>query len=153
MFCDKSFSNYINNNIHGPSSISSGFEDAPYMSFTDCLQGGLDYNSVVTSFGLSPSSSEVFSSVEGNYNNNNNHQKPSSESPGGGETPVTLNSSISNSSSSEAGVEEEDSGKSKKDNSDEVKASEEEGSSNNNKKGQVLSFPLISLYSYFSSKY
>ncbi|KAK4271804.1 hypothetical protein QN277_020439 [Acacia crassicarpa] len=131
MFCEKSFSPF---NIPGPSASSSGFDDPPYMSFTECLQGGLDYNSLATSFGLSPSSSEVFSSVEGN---NNNYQKPSSEGHGdlgggGSETPVTQNSSISNSSSSEAGAEEEqDSGKSKKD-SDEVKASEE---GSNNKKG------------------
>ncbi|KAK7319304.1 hypothetical protein RJT34_04023 [Clitoria ternatea] len=86
--------------------------DPSYLSFTECLQGGLDYNSLATSFGLSPSSSEVFSSVDGN-------QKPvdttTNDNNGGTSETLnaTLNSSIS-SSSSEAGAEE-DSGKSKKD--------------------------------------
>jgi len=102
--------------------------DPSYMSFTECLQGGMDYNSLATSFGLSPSSSEVFSSVEGNH-------KPAEGGDGGGasggsETLATLNSSIS-SSSSEAGAEE-DSGKSKKDR--QVKA-EEGGGGENSKKG------------------
>ncbi|KAK7368692.1 hypothetical protein VNO80_10720 [Phaseolus coccineus] len=102
--------------------------DSSYMSFTDCLQGGMDYNSLATSFGLSPSSSEVFSSVEGNH-------KPAEggdggAGSGGSETLATLNSSIS-SSSSEAGAEE-DSGKSKKDR--QVKA-EEGGGGENSKKG------------------
>ncbi|XP_028764713.1 WRKY transcription factor 28-like [Neltuma alba] len=132
MFCEKNLSCF---NI--PVSSSSGFDDPPYMTFTECLQGGLDYNSLATSFGLSPSSSEVFSSVEGS---NIINQKPSSEAPGdlggGSETPVTQNSSVSNSSSSEAGAEEEDSGKSKKDSDDQVKASEEEGSSKKGNKGR-----------------
>ncbi|XP_027347511.1 WRKY transcription factor 28-like [Abrus precatorius] len=100
---------------------SSQAFDPSYMSFTECLQGGMDYNSLATSFGLSPSSSEVFSSVEGN-------QKPAEGDVGGGsDTLATLNSSIS-SSSSEAGAEE-DSGKSKKDR--QVKA--EEGGENSKK--------------------
>ncbi|QCD83913.1 WRKY transcription factor 28-like [Vigna unguiculata] len=99
--------------------------DPSYMTFTECLQGGMDYNSLATSFGLSPSSSEVFSSVEGNH-------KPAEGGDGAAataatETLATLNSSIS-SSSSEAGAEE-DSGKSKKDR--QVKT--EEGGENSKK--------------------
>ncbi|KAL2343685.1 hypothetical protein Fmac_004970 [Flemingia macrophylla] len=102
--------------------------DPSYMSLTECLQGSMDYNSLATSFGLSPSSSEVFSSVEGN-------QKVATTEGGrdvgggGSETLATLNSSIS-SSSSEAGAEE-DSGKSKKD----LQVKVEEGGGENSKKG------------------
>ncbi|MED6118848.1 WRKY Transcription Factor [Stylosanthes scabra] len=108
------------------------FDPSSYMSFTECLQGGMDYNSLATSFGLSPSSSEVFSSIEGN-----NNQKPegidvllgSGSGGGGSETlATTLNSSIS-SSSSEAGGEE-DSGKSNKDSQ-----AKEEASGETSKKG------------------
>lgn len=83
--------------------------DPPYMSFTDCLNGSLDYNSLTTAFGLSPSSSEAFSPVEGNH-------KPVAnlgDLGASGEIAGTPNSSIS-SSSTEAGAEE-DSSKSKKD--------------------------------------
>ncbi|CAI8617783.1 unnamed protein product [Vicia faba] len=78
------------------------------MSFTECLQGtNMDHynSSLANSFGvLSPSSSEVFSSVD-----QGNQQKPEV-----GPDQTLANSSVSNSSSSEAGVAEEDSGKRKK---------------------------------------
>ncbi|KAK2437616.1 WRKY transcription factor [Trifolium repens] len=114
MFCEKQFS--TNPNL---GSSYDCFDPSSYnMSFTECLQGGnMDhhYNSSSLAnnspFGvLSPSSSEVFSSVD-----QGNNQK---QEVVGGET--LLNSSISNSSSSEAGggggggAEEEDSGKKKK---------------------------------------
>ncbi|KAK7834728.1 WRKY transcription factor 28 [Quercus suber] len=96
--------------IAGSSAYNSQGFDPSYMSFTECLQGPMDYNSLASAFGLSPSSSEVFSSVEGN-------PKPIDVGDlgggGGNENLVTQNSSIS-SSSTEAGVEE-DSDKSKKD--------------------------------------
>ncbi|XP_015957478.1 WRKY transcription factor 28 isoform X1 [Arachis duranensis] len=137
MFCEKQF----------PSSSSSSsqvaFDPSSYMSFTECLQGGMDYNSLATSFGLSPSSSEVFSSIEGN----NNNQKPEGDvlgtgggGGGGSETLATLNSSIS-SSSSEAGGEE-DSGKSNKDSQVKEEAAGETSkkgnkeNNNNKKKGE-----------------
>ncbi|XP_030547362.1 WRKY transcription factor 71 [Rhodamnia argentea] len=86
------------------SHFSSAYNDHPFMSFTDCLQGSGDYNSLATTFGLSPSTSEVLSSVE--YG----HQKQ--ELGGGSEStnhnPATPNSSIS-SSSTEAGGEEDSS--------------------------------------------
>ncbi|XP_020232986.1 WRKY transcription factor 28 [Cajanus cajan] len=106
--------------------------DPSYLSFTECLQGGMDYNSLATSFGLSPSSSEVFSSVEGNQKVAATEGGDVGRGGGSGasETLATLNSSIS-SSSSEAGAEE-DSGKSKKDR--QVKA-EDQGGENSNKKG------------------
>ncbi|XP_061341231.1 WRKY transcription factor 28-like [Gastrolobium bilobum] len=118
MYCEKHFSSFPGGSL---SAYDSQSFDPSCMSFTECLQGGMDYNSLATSFGLSPSSSEVFSSIEGN-------QKPALETGdvgggggGGSETLATLNSSIS-SSSSEAGAEE-DSGKSKKDS--QVKGEEE----------------------------
>lgn len=86
------------------SHFSSAYHDHPYMSFTDCLQGSGDYNSLATAFGLSPSTSEVLSPVE--YG----HQKQ--EMGGGSEStnhnPATPNSSFS-SSSTEAGGEEDSS--------------------------------------------
>ncbi|XP_010052103.1 WRKY transcription factor 71 [Eucalyptus grandis] len=87
------------------SHFSSAYGDHPYVSFTDCLQGSGDYNSLpTTAFGLSPSTSEVLSSAE--YG----HQKQ--EIGGGSEStnhnPATPNSSIS-SSSTEAGGEEDSS--------------------------------------------
>ncbi|CAL0324483.1 unnamed protein product [Lupinus luteus] len=103
MFSEKHFSSAYDS--------SQTFDPSSYMSFTEYLQGGMDYNSLLSSSALSPSSSKVFSSIEDN-------QKPSElgDIVGGGvggETLATLNSSIS-SSSTEAGAEE-DSGKSKKD--------------------------------------
>lgn len=75
---------------------SQVFDDpSSYMSFTD-------YNSLANAFGLSPSSSEVFSIGDLGGGGNNN------------ENPVTPNSSVSFSSSEAGG--EEDSGKTKKEN-------------------------------------
>ncbi|KAG4999614.1 hypothetical protein AAZX31_08G079900 [Glycine max] len=125
---EKHFSSTLIPSVSAAYDSSQAF-DPSYMSFTDCLQGSMDYNSLATSFGLSPSSSEVFSSVEGN-------QKPAEGGgdgggggggSGGSETLATLNSSIS-SSSSEAGAEE-DSGKSKK----ERQVKTEEGGENSKK--------------------
>lgn len=85
--------------------------DPSQMSYTDCLHGFMDYNSLEKAFGMSPSSSEVFSSIEGNQK----QVISPGELCGGSENNMgtTPNSSIS-SSSTEAGAEE-DSGKSKKD--------------------------------------
>ncbi|KAF5475203.1 hypothetical protein F2P56_007033 [Juglans regia] len=89
---------------------SQGFDPSNYMSFTECLQTPMDYNSMASAFGLSPSSSEVFASMESN-------PKPMEVGDlGGGGSDIILvtpNSSIS-SSSTEVGAEE-DSGKSSKD--------------------------------------
>ncbi|KAE8700778.1 putative WRKY transcription factor 28 [Hibiscus syriacus] len=94
--------------------VSSSSVDPSVMSFPDCLHTtSMDYGSLEMAFGLSPSSSEVFNSVQGS--NRATKQLVGAEDLGGGtgEVTGTLNSSIS-SSSSEAGCEE-DSGKSKKD--------------------------------------
>ncbi|XP_034922496.1 WRKY transcription factor 28 [Populus alba] len=91
-------------------SPGQGFDPSPYMSFSECLHGSLDFNSLAKAFGLSPSSSEVFSSIEGNSKameagvlgwGNNTDQ-----------IPATPNSSLSFSSSEAGG--DEDSGKTKK---------------------------------------
>ncbi|XVF27372.1 hypothetical protein REPUB_Repub14bG0101800 [Reevesia pubescens] len=114
---------------------SSSVVDPSYMSFTDCLHStSMDYGSLEKAFGLSPSSSEVFSSVEGC---NQTTTKQQAQQVGAGdlggnntsEVMTTPNSSIS-SSSSEAGCEE-NSVKSKKDK--QPKESEDGGESS--KKG------------------
>lgn len=94
--------------IAGSSGYSSQGFDPSYISLTESLRGPMDYNSLASAFGLSPSSSEVFSSIESN-------PKPveAGDLGGGSDNLVTPNSSIS-SSSTEIGAEE-DSGKSKKD--------------------------------------
>ncbi|EEF42706.1 WRKY transcription factor 28 [Ricinus communis] len=86
---------------------SQGLDPSSFLSFTECLHGSMDYNSLSKAFGMSPSSSEVISSMEGN-------PKPleiGDLGSGGGnsENPVTPNSSASFSSSEAGG--EEDSGK------------------------------------------
>ena len=106
--------------------VSSSSVDPSYMSFTDCLHStSMDYGSLEKAFGLSPSSSEVFSSVEGC--NPTTKQQVGAGDLGGNTSEVmtTPNSSIS-SSSSEAGCEE-DSDKSKKDR--QPKGSEDGGES------------------------
>ncbi|GAV64940.1 WRKY domain-containing protein [Cephalotus follicularis] len=92
------------------------------LSFTGCLHGSMDYNSLEKAFGLSPPSSGVFSS-------NNNEVGRKMVGPGEvvmapGEVMLTQNSSIS-SSSTEAGVEEDSSKSTKKDNTQ--KGSEDGG--------------------------
>ncbi|XP_065877081.1 WRKY transcription factor 28-like isoform X2 [Euphorbia lathyris] len=109
---------------------SQGFDPCnnSYMSFTDCLHGSMDYNSLAKALGMSPSSSQVFSSIE---------QQPSPHKGieigdfGENLNPVTPNSSVSFSSSEAGG--EEDSGKlTKKDHSSSTlnpKGSEDGGES------------------------
>ncbi|XVF40194.1 hypothetical protein PTKIN_Ptkin01aG0092000 [Pterospermum kingtungense] len=111
--------------------VSSSSVDPSYMSFTDCLHStSMDYGSLEKAIGLSPSSSEVFSSVEGC--NQTTKQQAGAGDLGGNTSEVmmtTPNSSIS-CSSSEAGCEE-DSDKSMKDR--EPKGSDDGGESS--KKG------------------
>ncbi|XWS19801.1 hypothetical protein CRYUN_Cryun31cG0047600 [Craigia yunnanensis] len=112
--------------------VSSTSADHPsYMSFTDCLHStSTDYGSLEKAFGLSPSSSEVFSSVEGC--NQTTKQQVGAGDLGGNNTSevmTTPNSSIS-CSSSEAGCEE-DSDKSKKDR--QPKGSSEDGGESSKK--------------------
>jgi hypothetical protein len=114
------------NIISGSSAYNlQGFDPSSYISFTESLQAPMDYNSLASAFGLSPSSSEVFSSIESNPNYKPTTVEVGDLGGGGGgdgggggggsDIPVvsTPNSSIS-SSSTEIGAEE-DSGKSKKD--------------------------------------
>ncbi|XWS15932.1 hypothetical protein CRYUN_Cryun34aG0044200 [Craigia yunnanensis] len=112
--------------------VSSSSADHPsYMSFTDCLHStSMDYGSLEKAFGLSPSSSEVFSSVEGC--NQTTKQQVGAGDLGGNNTSevmTTPNSSIS-SSSTEADCEE-DSDKSKKDR--QPKGSSEDGGESSKK--------------------
>ncbi|RDX78641.1 putative WRKY transcription factor 28 [Mucuna pruriens] len=75
-------------------------------SFTDCLHGSMDYNTLSRAFDLSCSSSEVISSID------ENPKKPSAGDCGNQSTP---NSSVSSSSNEAEAVIEEDSTKSQKD--------------------------------------
>ncbi|XP_022715624.1 probable WRKY transcription factor 28 [Durio zibethinus] len=110
--------------------VSSSPVDPSYMSFTDCLHStSMDYGSLEKAFGLSPSSSEVFSSVEGCNQTTEQQVVVGDLGNNTSEVMTNPNSSIS-SSSSEAGCEE-DSDKSKKDR--QPKASEDGGESS--KKG------------------
>ncbi|KAI4298226.1 hypothetical protein L6164_031809 [Bauhinia variegata] len=127
MYCDKQFSSFGSS-----SACETQAFDPSYLSFTECLQGNMDYNSLSTSFGLSPSSSEVFSSIEGNQKSAEGGDL-CRDVGGGSEALGTQNSSIS-SSSSEAGAEG-DSGKSKSDS--QVKGDQEgERSSKKGNKGK-----------------
>ncbi|KAF9587839.1 hypothetical protein IFM89_006093 [Coptis chinensis] len=82
--------------------------DPMNMSFTDYLQGSVDYGALERALDLSRSSSEVFSSIDGTGQNTGG----AIETVGSGDISATPNSSISSSSTEAAG--EEDSGKSKK---------------------------------------
>ncbi|XP_004504707.1 WRKY transcription factor 28 isoform X2 [Cicer arietinum] len=113
MYCEKQFSSFPNLASSAYDSSQPTF-DPSYMSFSECLQGGsMDHynsSSLGNCFGVvSPSSSEVFSCVEGNTTNKK-ASVATDQTLG-----ATLNSCIS-SSSSEAGggaASEEDSGKRK----------------------------------------
>ncbi|CAK7350267.1 unnamed protein product [Dovyalis caffra] len=118
------------------SSPGQGYDPSSYMSFTECLHGSVDYNSLAKAFGLSPSaSSQVFSSIEGN-------SKPIMEARdlGGGNSteqiPATPNSSASFSSSEAGG--DEDSGKTRKET--QTERADEGGESSDNKKEDGVTF-------------
>ncbi|KAE9600861.1 hypothetical protein Lal_00011201 [Lupinus albus] len=126
MFSEKYSSSYYND-------LSQTF-DPSYMSFTEYLEGDMEYNSLERSFGFyNPSSTEVFSSIQCN-------QKPSELEDiivgnciDGSETlATTLNSSCITSSSTEAGAVEV-SGKRKKDELD-VRGEGRESPKKRNKK-------------------
>lgn len=73
-------------------------DPSSYTSFTDCLHGSTDYDTLANAFGLSPSFQQPFSTTT------DDHQKVKMET---GEAPVTPNSSMVLSSSTEAGDDEE----------------------------------------------
>ncbi|XP_020204261.1 WRKY transcription factor 71 [Cajanus cajan] len=81
---------------------------SPHTTFTDCLHGSMDYNTLSRAFDLSCSSSEVISSIDENPKKN----------PSAGDSAVgnqsTPNSSVSSSSNEAEAVIEEDSTKSLK---------------------------------------
>ncbi|TXG47823.1 hypothetical protein EZV62_027117 [Acer yangbiense] len=119
---------------HGTGSSAASQDhqfDPPQMgTFIDCLNGGfMDYNSLEKAFGMSPAtSSEVFSSIEGNQKviigEGDLHL-------GSDQNMVTQNSSIS-SSSTEAGAEEDSCKSTKKDG--QLKGSDDGGDGENSKK-------------------
>lgn len=88
-----------------------GFVDPSYATFTDCLHGSMDYNTLSRAFDLSCSSSEVISSSIDD--NPKKHSAGDSIRLGGNQS--TPNSSVSSSSNEADAVTEEDSAKCKKD--------------------------------------
>lgn len=90
---------------NSPQNLQQGFDPSSYMSFTECLHGSGDYNTLARAFGLSPNTSTGLFS-----NTVKEEQKPviveTRDVVTGGETPVTPNSSVF-SSSIEAGEDEE----------------------------------------------
>ncbi|KAI4308098.1 hypothetical protein L6164_031206 [Bauhinia variegata] len=104
---------FLRDNSHStPTQNLQGF-DPSITSFTDCLHGSMDYNTLSRAFDLSCSSSEVISSID------DNPKKPSTGDSVGiiRRNPGTPNSSSVSSSSTEAEVitQEDSSAKSKKD--------------------------------------
>jgi len=78
-------------------------------TFTDCLHGSMDYNTLSRAFDMSCSSSEVISSID------ENPKKPSAgDSAGISGNHSTPNSSVSSSSNEAEALIEEDSTKSQK---------------------------------------
>ncbi|KAJ4976042.1 hypothetical protein NE237_001148 [Protea cynaroides] len=117
-----------NQSVHGVGETSTRdlheSDPSSFMSFTDCLHGSMDYNSLARAFDFSCSSPDVFGS-----DNTALKLGGQGDSVGTGDISAMANSSVS-SSSSEAAAEE-DSGKSKKD--QQPKESEEEPEKSKNK--------------------
>lgn len=117
---DHNFINYpfmYNHHQQPPLQNPTEFDQHPsHISFSNCLQGAVEYNTLSTAFDLSCSPSEV---AICNDNSNSNNEvvmeaaAGTSTSAAAADNPLTPNSSASF-SSQEAGVEE-DSSKSKKD--------------------------------------
>jgi len=89
-----------------------GFHHSPShhrTTFTDCLHGSMDYNTLSRAFDMSCSSSEVISSID------ENPKKPGAgDSAGISGNQSTPNSSVSSSSNEAEALVEEDSTKSQK---------------------------------------
>ncbi|XP_044491984.1 WRKY transcription factor 71-like [Mangifera indica] len=104
-----------NNQRPSPTQGLQGFDPSSYsMSFTDCLHGSMDYNTLSRAFDISSSSSEVISPIEDASNNKKTSTlRVGRDSAGINENPSTPNSSVS-SSSNEAAADE-DSENNKKD--------------------------------------
>nr|WGV38213.1 WRKY [Loropetalum chinense var. rubrum] len=88
------------------------FDPSNYTSFTECLHGSMDYNTLSRAFDMSCSSSEVISQPEEGLKKGITSVGESAA--GTSENPLTPNSSVS-SSSTEAAAEEDSAGKAKKD--------------------------------------
>lgn len=102
-----------NNHSMTSQNFHQGLDPSHHTSFTDCLHGSMDYNTLSRAFDLSCSSPEVISSID----DNNPKKLPSAgDSSVGisGNQSTTLNSSVSSSSNEADAVTEEDSAKSKK---------------------------------------
>ncbi|KAI3457060.1 hypothetical protein Pfo_013723 [Paulownia fortunei] len=109
---DHNYNPFMYNHQQPPLQNPTEFDHPSHMSFSNCLQGAVEYNTLSTAFDLSCSSSEV--AIYNNSHSNEVVREAAAGSSGAAaENPPTPNSSASF-SSQEAGVEE-DSSKSKKD--------------------------------------
>ncbi|TXG54551.1 hypothetical protein EZV62_019807 [Acer yangbiense] len=96
-----------------PQNLQQPFDaPTPYMSFTDCLHGSMDYNTISKAFDMSCSSSEVISPIEDAASNSKKTSVFGGDHHSAATTtdqyPSTPNSSVS--SSSNEAVADEDSG-------------------------------------------
>jgi hypothetical protein len=101
---DSTFPFFNNNPMVAPTQNLQGF-DPSYMSFTDCLHGSMDYNTLSRAFDMSCSSSEVITPIDDNL-----IKKAAGVGDSGGtscENLSTPNSSMSCSSNEAAGDQEE----------------------------------------------
>ncbi|PQM37198.1 putative WRKY transcription factor 71 [Prunus yedoensis var. nudiflora] len=110
------FFNYGTPSIQDPQNLHGFESDHPnssFMSFTDCLHGSMDYNTLSRAFDMSCSSSEVISPQLDHENSKN--QQAAAAAAGVGdhsvgtsttENPSTPNSSVSSSSNEAAGSHE-----------------------------------------------
>ncbi|KAF3964156.1 hypothetical protein ACB098_06G230100 [Castanea mollissima] len=91
--------------------------DPSFMTFTDCLHGSMDYNTLSRAFDMSCNSPSGHQNhhLSTPIDTNLKKQAAMGDSAGTSENPSTPNSSVSASSSNEAAAGEEESDKSKKD--------------------------------------
>ncbi|CAL8138169.1 unnamed protein product [Prunus armeniaca] len=117
------FFNYGTPSIQDPQNLHGFESDHPnssFMSFTDCLHGSMDYNTLSRAFDMSCSSSEVIS-PQLDHENSKNQQAAAAAGVGDHsvgtsttENPSTPNSSVSSSSNEAAGSHEHDDSEKKK---------------------------------------
>ncbi|KAL5791712.1 hypothetical protein ACOSP7_000306 [Xanthoceras sorbifolium] len=116
-FQDNPSSIYVNQQPTPPpppptQNLQASFDaPSPYMSFTECLHGSMDYNTLSTAFDMSCSSSEVISPIE-DYAGGSSKKTGvfGDHSAATSENPSTPNSSVSSSSNEAAAADHEDSG-------------------------------------------
>ncbi|XAR59310.1 hypothetical protein NMG60_11015094 [Bertholletia excelsa] len=104
-YCNQSSFSFQQNFMHTQHSMEGLEDHLPRMSFSECLNGSVDLNSLAKAFCLSPPSEALSHGIKA-------EQKLEVRNFGGGGTPITPNSSVSSSSTELGG--NKDSGKCKK---------------------------------------